>query len=245
MKTALGALLGVATLGCSCLAQSQTVTITATQQQSNFNGGIGAGETAAITAAAFNFGSQPRLTSIDSITITLTVFDGDTGLGPNGIVDTPYPPPGDDTQYGDDDFDVNSFSLVLDGINLGQSFLLNGFDSKADPDTPPSQADFVTRTITGNASDMNALLLALQDGSLTASIFDSTGDSKSNGIVIPGHDFNSTNPIFATLSITGTPIPEPSTSALITGGLSLAAAVFSRRRHRGPNKTHNPPKHSS
>ena len=238
LKTALRALMGAGTLACSCLAQSQTVMITATQQQSNFNGGIGAGETASITAAAFNFGSQPKLMNIDSITITLTVFDGDTGLGPNGLVDTPYPPPGDDTQYGDDDFDVNSFSLVLDGINLGQSFLLNGLDSKADPDTPPSQADFVTRTITGNVSDMNALLLALQDGFLTASIFDSTGDSKSNGIVIPGHDFNSSNPIFTTLSITGTPIPEPSTSVLLIGGLSLAAVVFLRRRRQTAQSHH-------
>ena len=65
----------------SSLAQSQTVTITATQQQSNFNGGIGSGETASITAAAFNFGNQPKLMNIDSITITLTVFDGDTGWG--------------------------------------------------------------------------------------------------------------------------------------------------------------------
>ncbi len=230
MTMAFWALAGATTLAGSSFAHAQTVTITSTQQQSNFNGGIGAGETAAITAAAFDFGSQPKLMSIDSITITLTVFDGDTGLGPNGLVDTPYPPPGDDVQYGDDDFDVNSFSLVLDGINLGQSFLLNGLDSKVDPNTPPSQADFVTRTITGNASDMNALLLALQDGFLTASIFDSTGLSKSNGIVIPGHDFQSTNPIFATLSITGTPIPEPSTSALLLGGLLLTALALHRRR---------------
>ncbi len=230
MKTAFWALTGAATLLGSSLAHAQTVTISSTQQQSNFNGGIGSGETAAITASAFNFGNQPKLMNISSITITLTVFDGDTGLGPNGLVDTPYPPPGDDVQYGDDDFDVNSFSLVLDGINLGQSFLLNGLDSKADPGEPVSQADFITRTITGNASDMNALLLALQDGFLTASIFDSTGDSKSNGIVIPGHDFQSTNPIFATLSITGTPIPEPSISALLIGGALLAAGACYRRK---------------
>ena len=225
-------LTGVIALACASLGFAQTVTITSTQQQSDFNGGIGAGETAAITASAFDFASQPKLMSIDSITLTLTVFDGDTGLGPNGVVDTPYPPPGDDTQYGDDDFDVNSFSLVLDGINLGQSFLLNGFDSKVDPNEPPSQADFVTRTITGNASDMNALLLALQDGLLTASILDSTGDSRSNGIVIPGHDFHSSNPIFATLSITGTAIPEPSSSALILATSLLAAGVFYLQKHR-------------
>jgi hypothetical protein len=224
---------GAAICGVTQSHAQQTITITSTQQQSNFNGGIGAGQTAVITASPFNFSNQPQLISIDSITITLTVFDGDTGLGPNGINETPWPPPGDGT-FGDDDFDVNSFSLVLDNINLGQYFLLNGLDSKADPEEPPSQADFVTRTITGTPNDMNALLLALQDGFLSAGIYDSTGDPQSNGIVIPGHDFNSPNPIFATLSFTGTAaaIPEPSSESLLLGASLLGAAFLFWRRRR-------------
>ncbi len=205
----------------------QTVTISATQLQSNFNSGIGAGETAAIGAGAFDFRGQFQLSTFDSITITLTMIDGDTGLGANGTNETPYPPPGNGSQFGDDDFDVNSFSLVLDNINLGQSFLLNGFNSY-DPETDFGQKDFITLTLTGTPSNMNALLVALQDGFLTANVLDSTGISRSNGIVIPNTQFDRSTPVFTTLSLTGTAIPEPSSAALLLGGTVLGGLAYSR-----------------
>ncbi|MBA3961614.1 MAG: PEP-CTERM sorting domain-containing protein [Chthoniobacterales bacterium] len=212
-------------------SQAQLVTISDTELQSNFNGGIGAGESAAITANPFNFTGQFQLSSIQSITITLTVIDGDTGLGPNGINETPYPPPGDGTEFGDDDFDVNSLSLRLDGVFAGQNLLLNGFDSY-DNSTDFGQKDFITRTITGSPENMAAILTALQDGLLSATIYDSTGLSRSNGIRVPDTNFDQPTSIFATLSLTGMAIPEPATGVLaLCGGLGLVAG-WRRRRSR-------------
>ena len=205
-------------------AHAQT-TISSMQLQSNFNGGTGSGQSAPITASAFDFTSQPQLLSIDSISITLTIIDGDTGFGPNGTNDTPYPPDGD--PHGDDDFDVNSLSLRLDGIDPGTNFLLNGFTSFQDP---LDASDFVTVTFTGAPANSAALLGALQDGSVTASVFDSTGVANSNGFQIPNTEFDHSTPLFATLSFTGTPIPEASTMVLAAAGALLA--VISRRRRR-------------
>jgi len=181
----------------AALAQNP-VTISSTKLQSNFNGAIGAGQSASIAASAFDFSGQPTLHTIQSVSITVTVIDGDTGFGPNGISDTPYPPDGGD--YGDDDFDVNSLGLRLDGIDLGQNLLLNTLNSYEEPFGPE---DYVTRTITGSPANKTALLSALQDGLLMATIHDSTGISQSNGLRLPGTNFTGTQQIFVTLSITG------------------------------------------
>lgn len=226
-------ILGLASAGAlllSAAVQAQ-VTISSTFLQSNFNGGIGTGETAAIAASAFDFTGQSQLLSISSISITLTMIDGDTGLGANGLNETPFPPPGDGTEFGDDDFDVNSFTLRLDGIYAGQNLLLNGFDSYDDT-TEFGQKDFITRTITGSPENMSALLAALQDGLLSATVYDSTGISRSNGLVIPNTQFDRITPAYTTLSITGMPIPEPSSLALALGG-AVGVGVW-RCRRRSP-----------
>lgn len=204
------------------LAHAQT-TISSMQLQSNFNGGTGAGQSAPINASRFDFSSQTQLLSIDSISITFTVIDGDTGLGPNNTSDTPYPPDGE--QHGDDDFDVNSLSLRLDGIDPGTNFLLNGFTSFQ---APLDSGDFVTLTFTGAPSNSAALLGALQDGLINATVFDATGVANSNGFQIPNTEFDQSTPLFATLSFTGTPIPEPSTILFLTTG-ALLAHVWRRR----------------
>lgn len=195
----------------------QGVTISNTQLQSNFNGGTGAGQTASIAANPFDFTGQPQLLNIQTISITMTMIDGDTGLGANGVVDTPYPPDGN--QYADDDFDANSLSLQLDGINLAPQLLLNGFNNY-DPSTPLAASDFVTLTITGtpSASQTAAILAALQDGTLLANVLDATGASNSNGFEIPNTQIDHATQIFTTLSITGTAVPEPATFVLLGCG---------------------------
>lgn len=211
-------------------AQASAVTISDTQLQSDFNGATGAGQFAAI-AAAFNFAMQPQLASIQSISITLTIIDGDTGLGANGINETPYPPPGDGTQFGDDDFDVNSLGLRLDGIDLGQGLLLNGFTSY-DPNNPVADSDYVRLTITGTPTNMAALLTALQDGMLVATIFDTTGVSQSNGFRVPNMNLAGNQQIFATLSLTGVAVPEPASTALTIMGAVALGAIAYRRSHK-------------
>ena len=218
--------LAAATLLATSALHAQ-VTISSTVLQSDFNGGTGAGQSAPIAVSAFDFTSQTQLMSISSISITLTMIDGDTGLGPNQMVDTPYPPPGTDTQFVDDDFDVNSLSLALDGIDLGQGLLLNGFDSFVDPLGPE---DFVTRTITGTAVDVDDLLNELQDGFLVATVFDSTGVAQSNGFRIPDMGFGGSPQIFATLSITGEAVPEPSAAVLAGLGIVATTGIRSYRR---------------
>ncbi len=211
--------------------QAQTMaTVTNTQLQSNFNGATGAGQTAPIAANPFTYSSLPAFTSLTSVSITFTVIDGDTGLGPNGVDDTPYPPPGDGTQYGDDDFDVNSWTLQLNGINLGQGLLLNGFNAY-DNSHPVQSSDFVTVTITGVPANAAMLLAALKTGSMTALVYDSTGVPNSNGFLIPNTLIDHTTPLDATLSFTGTIVPEPPASGwLLAGAAVVGVAVRLRRR---------------
>ncbi len=226
LRTGLLGLLWAAPAG---LRAQSTVTVTNTQLQSNFNGATGAGQTAPIAAQPFTFTMRPAYTSILSVSITLTAIDGDTGLGPNGVVDTPYPPPGDGTQFGDDDFDVNSLSLRLNNIDLGRNLLLNGLNSY-DNSAPVAASDFVTITVTGTPDNAAALLAAFNTGSLTALIYDSTGVANSNGFELPNTLIDHTTPLNATLSITGT-VPEPAAVFwLATGGAVLVYLGHRRRR---------------
>jgi hypothetical protein len=220
-----------AAIFCGASLSYAQVTISSTVLQSNFNGATGAGETAPIAATAFDFTGQQQLSNIQSISITFTVIDGDTGLGPNGMNDTPFPPDGN--QHGDDDFDVNSWTLRLDMIDVGPNLLLNGFNSY-DNSQPLAASDFVTRTITGAPANAAAILAALQgDQQLVAQVFDSTGISMSNGFEIPNTEIDHSTPLSATLSITGTAIPEPSVTSL----LIIAAGFISASKLKQITKT--------
>lgn len=221
-------LLGWLAAAPSGLRAQMNATVSNTQLQSNFNGATGAGQTAAIAANPFTFSSLPAFTSITSVSITFTVIDGDTGLGPNGVDDTPYPPPGDGTQYGDDDFDVNSWTLQLNGINLGQGLLLNGFNAY-DNSKPVAASDFVTVTTTGTPANAAALLTALKTGTLTALVYDSTGVANSNGFEIPNTRIDHTTPLNATLSLTGTVVPEPLASSALLAGAATGLILRLRR----------------
>ena len=220
---------GSLTFAPSHLVAQTTATVTNTQLQSNFNGATGAGQTAPIAANAFTYPSLPAFTSLTSVSITFTVIDGDTGLGSNGVDDTPYPPPGDGTQYGDDDFDVNSWTLQLNGINLGSNLLLNGYNAY-DNSHPVQASDFVTVTTTGVPANASALLTALKTGSLSALVYDSTGVPNSNGFEIPNTLIDHTTPLYATLSLTGTVVPELSAAGYLLAGAGMVGLVLRRRR---------------
>ena len=110
--------------------------------------------------------------------------------------DTPYPPPGDGTQYGDDDFDVNSWTLELNGINLGQNLLLNGYNAY-DNSHPVAASDFVTVTIDRHPRQRSRAAGGAEIRSLTALVYDSTGVPQSNGFEIPNTLIDHTTPLNA------------------------------------------------
>ena len=196
---------------------AQETTLSSTVQQSGVRDDLGAGESAPINPVdePFTFGNSVSLFDITNITITLTVLDGDTGAGP---------PP---DQFRD------TLRLFLDGIDTG--ILLNGLDDASDDDNPVFPGDYAsgTETISGSPTNMSAILAALQsDGQLLATIYSTAGDvNDGNLLTVPRFTpEDPAQPIFATLSITGTAIPEPGTWALLALG---AAIVGLYRRHRG------------
>jgi hypothetical protein len=85
-------------------ASAAQLTISSLVPQSGFVGVTGPSNP--LTDPTYDFAGQnyQQLTSLDSITLTLTVVDGDTDLG---------------------QFDFNNLTLALDGIDTG--LLLNGF----------------------------------------------------------------------------------------------------------------------
>jgi hypothetical protein len=196
---------------------AQETTITSTVQQSGVRDDLGAGESARINRVTepFTYANSGSLFDITSITITLTVLDGDTGAGPP-------PDPFRDT-----------LRLFLDGIDTG--ILLNGLDDASDDDNPVFPGDYAsgTETISGFPMNAAAILAALQsDGQLLATIYATAGDvNDGNLLTVPRFTpENPAQPIFATLSITGTAIPEPGTWALLALG---AGIVGFHRRRRG------------
>ena len=194
---------------------AQEITTSSTVQQSGVRDDLGTGESARINRVdePFTFGNSGSLFDITNITITLTVLDGDTGAGP---------PP---DQFRD------TLRLFLDGIDTG--ILLNGLDDASNDDNPVFPGDYAsgTETISGSPINASAILAALQaDGQLLATIYATAGDvNDGNLLTVPRFTpENPAQPIYATLSITGTQIPEPGTWALL--GLGAAVVGLCRRR---------------
>jgi hypothetical protein len=100
MKKVLGIMLGLAL---SLSGNAYALTISDSSSQSGFSGYIGGGG-ASLATYDFSSTSYSSLTSIDSMTINITMWDGDTASG---------------------NFDFNKLYLKLDGIDTG--LILNGF----------------------------------------------------------------------------------------------------------------------
>jgi hypothetical protein len=93
------------------------------------------------------------LSSIGSLTLSLTVKDGDTGAG---------------------QFDFNNLTIGLDGIDTG--IKLNGFLGGANP--LDSDGPIVAQDISGAPANASSILAALKaDGMLKLTVFDSDADT--------------------------------------------------------------------
>jgi hypothetical protein len=148
------ALLAVATLILPGAAFAGPMTISSTTNQSGFFDFSGSSNP--LTGSPYyigNFSSSNygSLSSIDNISVSLTLNDGDTAPG---------------------DFDFGNLTLALDGIDTGLK--LDGFtDDAIDPNQP------ITLTFSGTPNNAAAILAALQaDGQLVGTINDATpGDN--------------------------------------------------------------------
>jgi hypothetical protein len=162
------------------------------------------------TAGGYDFGSM-SLTSISQITITLTLFDGNSGETGDASVE----------------FDRDHLFLALDGITIGlgnPAFALNGFFG--------SQA--VTKTFVFNIDPATTgadLVNALSDGHLDGTV---VTDNPNDTILAPNEIFfgnlNDPSDATTTLVLTGTAaVPEPQTYALIAVGLLFLFAPALRQ----------------
>lgn len=141
----------IALLVLPAISYAGPMTISSTTNQSGYFDYTGA--STPLTGNPYNYAGQNygALGSIDSITVSLTLNDGDTGPG---------------------DFDLGNLTLALDGIDTGLK--LDGFtDDAKDPNQP------ITLSFTGTPNNAGAILAALQaDGQLVGSINDATpGDN--------------------------------------------------------------------
>lgn len=143
------------------------------------NGSSGLGDSVAITGTTLNGITNPSanpydftaqnyaaLTSIDNIQLTLTIFDGNSGLSGTAA-----------------DFDFNNLTFGLAGFDTG--IKLNGFSAAS-----INGSDITLTLFSSSISNATQILAALQaTGTLTGSIIDATGNPDSNGMTLSSqHD---------------------------------------------------------
>ncbi len=183
---------------------ASAVVLTDTQEQTDFSGYIP--PTLAITANPFDFSGQDytALKTLESLTIELTVRDGDTALGQS---------------------DYEDWTLGLDGVDTG--LLLNGF-RKYETDTLEFTLAF-TQSNDDVLKQGQILDNLLADGELIATIIDrDTAYPIEYGNWLELCE-NPTH--YARLDLTGSPVPEPSTFAIWSVlGASAAGLAWRRRR---------------
>ncbi len=176
---------------------------------------IGAGESGSINPAGdpFAFANAASLLNIQSIAITLTLIDGDTGTGP-------------------DDVFRDTLTLRLDGIETG--LVLNGFSSAANEGNIQASDYIRLRLEITNPANAGAILAALQvDNQLVGSLYESAGVPGANSIGLPAREFGSSTPtITAVLEITGIAVPEPGTWTLLSVGAIVLCGGVARSRRR-------------
>lgn len=152
--------------------------------------------------ALFDFTGQPSLGSIKGLSITLTMQDGDTGLG---------------------QFDRDQLSLALDGVSTG--LLLNGFN-QGEENTLTFSLEQGDANWLSNDS-LNQLLAALGDNQLLASILDASPDD--NGVLLYSF-FDTTITLWGDMLSGGDPVPEPASLAI--WGLGAALLIGRRLRRK-------------
>lgn len=150
--------------------------------------------------ALFNFDGK-SLCSIDSMQFSMTIQDGDTGMG---------------------DFDYNNLSLALDGVDTGLK--LNGFKA-GEEDSLTFTLD--KNSPNWNANAMQQILDKIKtDGQLFASIHDATPDD--NAIQLYS-SFDTTLSLTGQVCPDPSAVPEPATY-LIWGAAGAVFAYRMRRR---------------
>jgi hypothetical protein len=185
-------------------ASAAPITLTSIVDQSGFGGDQNLA-VYPLTATPYDYTGQnyAGLTSINSLTVSLSLNDANTGVG---------------------EFDENSLTLGLDGIDTGLK--LNGFLG----------GNIVTLDVTGNPALASALMAALQaDGQLVGTIIDATPANAPVGdfLGIP-------RLVQTTLAIDGTiadsnggggqPVPLPAAVLLAPLGAGVAGAYARRFR---------------
>ena len=159
---------------------------------------------ASLDFALFDYSNQPKLCGIDSIQFTMTIEDGDTGVG---------------------QFDANKLFLGLDNVNTGLA--LNGFQTGQENtlsftlDRAAGLTDATIQQILDNLND---------DGQLFASIIDTTPDDNNVNLYSV---FDTSLNILGTTCINPDPngVPEP-TAIAVWGVIGAAGMIYSYRRKR-------------
>jgi hypothetical protein len=155
-------------------------------------------------ASPYDYTAQPyaQLVSIDSITVTLTISDGDSGPG---------------------EFDFNDLTLGLDGINTGlklNNFLNNNIVTQTLTQLPvPLQAQILA-ALQADGKLVGTVIDADADGQLTAPDF--IGFPSANGNIQTTLDINGQT------AGGGGNVPLPAAVLLAPLGAGLAG-IYSRR----------------
>lgn len=209
----------MAVVGCGTVPARAEMDFTSSVVQSGYNDATTDDTPITSPTQPFDFRNfdYQNLKRLACVTITLTVFDGDTGSTPT---------------LDGQNYDYNNWTLGLGGFDTG--ILLNGFDDNDD-----LGAGNVTLTFQDTPLNADAILAALQtDGTLRASIIDHTAgpDDPTNFIGIPSTDGNG-NPIYTTLTVSDTPgtrnfVPEPGALTWLTGIALFVSGGCLRHRRR-------------
>ncbi len=154
------------------------------------------------TGTGYDFTSQPTITSIASISVTLTLQDGNSAMG---------------------EFDFNHLFLALDGINTGLA--LNGFRGNGLEDT-------LTISGPVSPAVAMSLLAQFADKRFVGTIVTNNPNDtilQPNDIFVGGGP-SGAEMAMTTLRITA--VPEPATVALLGAGLLVAGGAQLRRFRR-------------